>query len=225
MYPADGIKGHPNYAAMVLSGRMVNEVELRDLHEATASHFLPLLEGAHGDPFDSELFLKNNVVNPTIDGCLLAMSRIVSDLFAVQIVEVFESDVLWQKDTQRLFHLEDIEKTDQEGKPLYLGSIVFDPFRRPGKMKRSFVIPLRHRGENPPLTGLVLDIVPPIWSDQIHEISWDDAEDFAHEFGHALSIILSRSSIGGICGAQNLSLDLSGELQMDTNRIPTRCIC
>lgn len=219
-------EGYPNFAGMVLNGRMANEVVLRALHEATAIHFLPLLDDAHTDPFDSEVFLKNNVVSPTMDGCLLAISTIVSDLFAVELVEVFDkSEVLWHKDT-RLFHLVDTEKTDQEGKPLHLGSIVFDPFRRPGKMKRSFVIPLRHRRDNnPPLVGLILDVVPPIWSDQSAEnlISWEDAEKLFHEIGHVVQIILSKSSRGGICGAQNLSLELSGELQIETDTVCLRC--
>ena len=205
------ILGYSSFANMVMQNRMAKEAELRNLHEAVAGYFLPVLESIHNDPFDLEVLRKNGLVSPTLDGCLLAISKVFSEMIGVDIREDkngVEAGAVWHSDA-RLFHLLDFKKTNHEGEPFRLGSIVVDPFRRPGKMKRSFVIPIRHRGDKSPLAAMALDIMPPTWDDQSPEISWDNAEDLFHEWGHAIQILLSQSSIGGICGAQNLKLEIS----------------
>ena len=106
--------------------------------------------------------------------------------------------------------MHDNDNENYVGEPQYLGSIILDPYKRPGKMERSFSIPFRHRGrKSKPLVGISLDIMPPIWDDSAAVITWDDAENLWHEFGHALQIISAKSSLGGLCGAQNLALDVT----------------
>jgi len=206
--------GYSNFGELVLEERMASVDEVRNLHEDVAASFLPLAEGIDYNPFDPKILDTNNVVKPTLNGCLMAINKVTSNLFGVEIREDNTSErdrAVWSRFV-RLFNLHDHDNKDSEGEPQYLGSILLDPYKRPGKMSRSFLTPLRFRGEgehSQPLVGISLCTATPVWDDVSADISWDDAEALWHEFGHALQIILAKPSYGGICGAHNLALDVS----------------
>jgi len=205
------ILGYPSFAHMVLSRRTASEQDLHNLHEAVANKFVPLVaDGIDIETFDLKYLERTGMVSPTLDGCLAAVAETMYELFGVEIREDRDSkNVFWHGEI-RLFHVFDTEEYDEEGAPKCLGSIVVDPFRRPGKIQRSFVLPIRPRGTNIlPFAGMSLDLIPPTWNDNSPQISWDNAEDIFHEWGHAVQILFSRQTLGAVCGAQNLSLDLS----------------
>lgn len=206
--------GYNNFAEQVFETRMANSVqEVQQLHEDIAEFFLPVIQEIKVDPFRDNFFKPGEIYNPTFDGALEAMSKLVMELFGIEIraeeSRKMRELAVWNKDVW-LLHVMDHEDKNEDGEARYLGSIFLDPFKRPAKLKRSFLAPLADRGvDSEPLVAISLEITPPVWDDMDAEISWEDAESMIHELGHAIQLILAKSSIGGVCGGHNLPLDVS----------------
>lgn len=206
--------GYKDFVEQTLDSRMAkNAGEIQSLHETIADRVLPVVETVPYDPFDPQFFKPGEIHNVTFDGALTALSKLVYNLFGVEIRkedQPKERDLaVWNKDVW-LLHLIDHENKEEDGEPSYLGSIFLDPFKRPAKLRRSFLAPLVDRGfMNEPLVAISLEISPPVWDDQPAEMQWEDTETLWHEFGHALQTILAKSSLGRVCGGHNLPLDMS----------------
>jgi Zn-dependent oligopeptidase len=214
--------GYDHYLHRVFqeTARMASsDQQVRDLCVAAADILQPTIHhhNHHQDQKQQEFLEPLTPAKPTLDGALLALFSLLSNLLGIEIKEVVGKDRNihqgWHRDN-RIFHVYDecVDSMRSYSPHGLLGTIIMDPFQRPSKKQElPFTLSLRHRGPNvEPLVAVSLNITPPTWDDNsAAPIRWNDALCLFHEWGHAIQLVLSKSTIGGMLGADKLPWDVS----------------
>lgn len=145
---------------------------------------------------------------------LKGMLDLSSDLFGIRIVKREKEDivdsrngVVWHEDV-RLYEVYDTMNNGE-----LLGSFLYDPHVRPNKEKGAWFMPLIQRNSKQgikPVCFIGTNMDPPAWSDEENPIviTFADAKNLFHEFGHVLEFLLSTNvEYGSLSGASYLEKD------------------
>jgi Zn-dependent oligopeptidase len=164
---------------------------------------------------------------------LKGMFDLTRRLFGIIIKEdtTDKSHQIWDRDV-RIFHL-----YDEDDEMKYLASFYLDPYQRPDSkvLGDNMCISLVDRAihshtktiiaatdpsssnttsssttatiRTSPLVCIICDIHPADWNDSPCLLSFEDATNLFHEFGHALHQMLTAVDVGFVAGTNGVELD------------------
>lgn len=126
-----------------------------------------------------------------------AMFFVAGELFGMEFTQITDGSVpVWQEDVTVY------EVTDRES-GAHIGLWYLDPFARQGKRSGAWASSFRghttYNGQTRPLSTNNSNFIEPAPGEPVL-ISWDDANTFFHEFGHALHTLSSNSAYSGLNG-------------------------
>ena len=186
---------HKEVAAF-LESRILKKVKV-DAH-VSAGAFLP--QQAKG-PTDEEKALwegRRSVKKLLLlNGVIQGIMDLAGGLLGIKVVEdTTDTESTWHKDV-RLFHLYDVDDNDNSSQETYLGSFYMDPYQRQDKapQNKTRLFTRRTHQTAKPVAIMALNISPPSWDDNPSPLSWEETRSVLYEFGKALQLILTQTTI------------------------------